>query len=130
MNRKERRAKAAQERYAWSPGYKRTCVAMFEILQAWMAAHPGESPAFALPVPHIFAVASLDLVVRHALARNPAAGELVDAFCAAGVAIGGEPPTLVMLRAVLQTAGLAYEIAPYADFGTFAVIEPGSSAEH
>jgi hypothetical protein len=129
---KERRARAARAKagHPWTANYQQSCARMLEILQAWTAAHPGETARFALPPDHIFAIAPLDLVVRRALARDQAAGDLVDAFCAAGVEIAGEAPTLVMLRAVLQTAGFPYEIAPYADFGTFALMMPGSSSEN
>jgi hypothetical protein len=120
MNRHERRAAAA--RCIFPPAYLRTCDAMADELRAWLKAHPGERPRFALTSPQLYAIASLDQVAD-LVTRDDAARELVERFNVLGVEIGGEghQPTMAMLRAVLDVVRVSYEMIDPHELGRFTV---------
>jgi len=129
MNRRERRAAAAHEDPP--PEYVRTVQLMVVALRRWLKEHPDDPPHFALPPAHVHMAVCIDQV-RHVLARDAAARELVDVFCAIGVQCGGPggEPTVTMVWAVLDLVGVKADVVPTEAFGPYKLISRDSREVH
>jgi hypothetical protein len=107
---------------------------MYRHLLAWIETHPGVVPRFARPSREVDFIAALDEVAS-VVAKDSHARELVASFCKIGIDVGGPgcEPSVRMLYAVLDTAGVATETVPLEAFGHLGklkVLSPGSSAEN
>jgi hypothetical protein len=136
MNRRERRAAASRgEDDDRGEKHERTCVRMAEHLRAWLAAHPGRIPRFAMPPEKVAVFACLDHVID-VIARDDNARELAEEFCRIGIEVGGPnaQPTILMLWAVLNRVGVPTETAELKEFEgggrQMKVIARGSRAEN
>lgn len=114
MNRHERRA-ARAKRAPISESYEQTGQAMLAALKGWLAAHKGV-PRFVFP-PKDVSLAGTLAQYGHRLARDYNARELVDLFCQVGIDVGGAVPTVLMLQAVLELAGVPVEHVSLEELG-------------
>jgi hypothetical protein len=117
MNRHQRRAASKPaDKEDEKKLYGQTCDEMLSALLEWLRTHPGQLPRFAMPPKGVAILGCID-EVADIVAKDDAARQLVDLFCAIGVKIrpNGQP-TILMLNAVLDAIELPYEVAPVADF--------------
>ena len=91
-------------------GYREGCNLTAEIVRRFKP----EAPAFAFP--HAALIAPID-VVGPRLARNDAARWLVGALVSEAKRRKLEPPTALMLRAVLELEGIPVELVPLEELG-------------
>lgn len=128
MNRRQRRAASkSAEPDTEKKQYMQTCEAMHTALVDWLRAHPGGVPRFAMPPREVGVVGCIDDVVD-IIAKDDAARQLVGILCDIGVKIRPHgQPTILMLRVVLDTIGLPYEVAPMEEFAAkFPLVPIGS----
>ena len=80
-------------------------------------------PSFAFPPKEYFLAAGIDQVPN--IARDPTAEAFVRFAIEIGRKHGGSPPSVLMLRAALDLAGIPYETLPIETFGSIVSMSSG-----
>lgn len=123
MNRHERRRALAMGKEAGKTGkmpplYGETCDAMAFALRMWCHHFPNATPRFTLPDKDVALIGALDHACAR-IAKNQEATDIVRMVCHAAVMLGGDRnmPTVMMLQAVLENAGVPIERVSLGELG-------------
>jgi hypothetical protein len=108
MNRRDRRAAKA--------GYLEFCEIIRREIGRWRAVHPGEALRFVMPPKDAFFAVAVAAVVS-LIGRDEPTRTFAAHLAALGDAPGRGGATVEMLRGVLESLGMAYEVEPLGYFG-------------